>query len=55
MKQRGKKKETKRGVNMSFSELVQRIVQRDTNGAEQKVEKPKQKKVMPKLPRRRRK
>jgi len=32
MKKRGKKVESKRGVNMSFSELVQRIVQRETNG-----------------------
>ncbi len=32
MKKRGKKVESKRGVNMSFSELVQRIVQRDDAG-----------------------
>jgi hypothetical protein len=53
MNQRNKNKETKLGVNMSFSELVQRIVQRDANGAEQKLEKPKQKKAAPKSPRRR--
>jgi hypothetical protein len=45
MKRRGKKLESKRGVNMSFSELVQRIVQRDTNGAQQELEKPKRKKA----------
>jgi len=55
MKQRAKKLESKRGVKMSFSELVQRIAQRDTNGAEPELEKPKQKKAMPKLRKRRRK
>ncbi len=55
MKKRGKKVESKRGVNMSFSELVQRIVQRETNGTEQEPEKSKQKKVTPNLPRRRKK
>jgi hypothetical protein len=46
MKRRGKKLESKRGVNMSFSELVQRIGQRDTHGPQQElVEKPKQKKA----------
>ena len=54
MNQRVKKKGTKLGVNMPFGELVQRIVQRDANGAEQKLEKPKKKNVAPKSPRRRR-
>ena len=53
MNQRGKKPGPKLGVNMSFSDLVQRIVQKDTNVAEQKLEKPKQKEATPKLPRRR--
>jgi hypothetical protein len=55
MNQRGKKPRSKLGVNMSFSDLVQCIIQRDANGAEQKLEKPKQKEATPKLPRRRRK
>ena len=55
MNQRGKKPGYKLGVNMSFSDLVQCIVQRDANGAEQKLEKPKEKEATPKLPRRRRK
>jgi hypothetical protein len=46
MKRRGKKLESKRGVNMSFSELVQRIDQRDTNRAQQDgLVKPKGKRV----------
>ena len=53
MVQGSRKKGTKRGVNMSFSELVQRLVQRNTNGAVQDLEEPKQKKVAPKKPRRR--
>ena len=40
MNQRGKKPGSKLGVNMSFSDLVQCIVQRDANEAEQKLEKP---------------
>jgi hypothetical protein len=55
MNRRGEKPRSKLGVNMSFSDLVQRIVQRDANGVEQKLEKPKQKEATPKLPRRRRK
>ena len=46
MKHRGKKLQSKRGVNMPFSELVQRIIQRDTNGAQQELdEKPKRKRA----------
>jgi hypothetical protein len=55
MNQRGKKPGSKLGVNMSFSDLVQCIVQRDANEAEQKLEKPTQKEATPKPPRRRRK
>ena len=47
MKRHGKKLETKRDTGMSFSELVQRIVQRDANGLEQELEKPKPKKATP--------
>ena len=39
MKQRGRNLRSKRSVNMSFSELVQRIVQNDTNATEQYIEK----------------
>jgi hypothetical protein len=52
MNQRGKKAVSRPGVNISFSELVQRIAQRDTKGAEQNLEDPKQKRAKPKLPRR---
>jgi hypothetical protein len=38
MKHRDKKPQSKRGVNMPFSELVKRIVQRDTNGAQQQLD-----------------
>jgi hypothetical protein len=55
MNQRGKKPGSKLGVNMSFGDLVQCIVQRNANGAEHKLEKPKQKEATPKLRRRRRK
>ncbi len=55
MNQRGKKLDFKPGVNISFSELVERIAQRDTKGADQKLEKPKQKKAKLKNPRRGRK
>jgi hypothetical protein len=53
MNRRGEKPGSKLGVNMSFSDLVQRIIQRDANGVEQKLEKPKQKEATAKLPRRR--
>jgi hypothetical protein len=52
MNQRDKKPDSRRGVNISFSELVQRIAQKDTKGAEQD---PKQKRAKPKLPRRQKK
>ena len=52
MRQRGKKLESKRTVNMSFSELVQRIGQNEMNGSELKLERPKQKRTTSKLPRR---
>ena len=52
MNRRGKKLVSKLGVNMSFSELVQRIDQRDTNGAEEKGEKRNRKKETSKLLRR---
>jgi hypothetical protein len=55
MNQRGKKAVSRPGVNISFSELVQRIAQRDTKGVEQKLEDPKQKRAKPKLPRRQKK
>jgi hypothetical protein len=55
MNQRGKKPDSRPGVNISFSELVQRIAQRDTKAVKQKLEKPKQTKAKPKLPGRRRK
>jgi hypothetical protein len=55
MNQRGKKPDSRPGVNISFSELVQRIAQRDTKGAEQKLEDSKQKRAKPKLPRRQKK
>lgn len=55
MNRRRKKLESKLGVNMSFSELIQRIAQRDANAAEPKLEERKQKKARPKLPGRRRK
>jgi hypothetical protein len=55
MNQRGKKPVSRPGVNISFSELVQRIAQRDTKGAEQNLEDPKQKRAKPKLPRRKKK
>ena len=51
MRQRGKKLELKRTVNMSFSELVQRIVQKEMNGSEPGLEKPKRKKTTSELPR----
>jgi hypothetical protein len=38
MKQRGIKSSVR--LNMSFSELVQRIIERDTNGAQEKLDKP---------------
>jgi hypothetical protein len=44
MNRYGKKKGAKLGVNMPFSELVQRIAQRDVIGPEQKIKKPKRKK-----------
>jgi len=50
MRQRSKKLKSKRTVNMSFSELVQRIVQKEINGAEPELKKAKQKSS--KLPRR---
>jgi len=55
MNRRGKKSDSRLGVNISFSELVQRMAQRDTKGAEQKLEDPKQKRAKPKLPRRQKK
>jgi hypothetical protein len=55
MNRRGKKSDSRPGVNISFSELVQRIAQRDTKGAEQNLEDPKQKRAKPKLPRRQKK
>jgi len=46
MKRRRKKLESKRGVNMSFSELVQRIGQRGTPAPQQDlVERPERKKA----------
>ena len=53
MNQDDKKKGAKLRANMSFRELVQRIVQRDAVGPEQKLKKPKQKKAAPKTARRR--
>ena len=55
MKRHGKKLETKRDKSMSFSELVQRIIQRDASGAEQEIQKPKTKKGNPNLARCRKK
>ena len=55
MRQRDKKLEFKCNVNMSFSELVQRIVQKQMNGSEPELQKPKRKKTTSKLPRRREK
>lgn len=52
MNRRGKKLVSQLGVNMSFSELVQRIDQKDTNGAVEKGERLTRKKVTPKLLRR---
>jgi hypothetical protein len=53
MKQRGKKLASKLRLNMSFSELIQRIIERDTNGAQEKLDKPKRKTTTAKLPKRR--
>ncbi len=53
MKQSGKKLTSKLRLNMSFSELVQRIIERDANGAQEKLEKPKRKTATTKRPRRR--
>ena len=55
VKQRGKNPETKRGVNMSFRELVQRIDQGNTNGAKPGLENSKQSKTTPKLRKRQKK
>ena len=55
MNQRGKKPDSRPGVNISFSELVQRIAHRDTKEVEQKLEHPKQKRAKPKLPKRQKK
>jgi hypothetical protein len=55
MKQRDKKLASKPRLNMSFSELVQRIIQKDLNGEQEKLDKPKQKKTTPVRPRRRKK
>jgi hypothetical protein len=55
MNQRGKKPDSRPGANISFSELVQRIAQKDTKGVEQKLEDPKQKRAKPKPPRRQKK
>jgi len=37
---------------MSFGELIQRIIERDTNRAEEKLDKPKRKMTTAKLPNR---
>ena len=51
MKRHGKKLETKGDKSMSFSEFVQRIIQRDASGVEQEIQKPKTKKGNPNLAR----
>ena len=50
MKQRGRKLASKPRLNMSFSELVQRIIQKDLNGEQEKLDKPRQKKTTPMRP-----
>ena len=50
MKQRARKLASKPRLNMSFSELVQRIVQKDLNGEQEKLDKPRQKKTTPMRP-----
>ena len=48
-KQRGKKLASKLRLNMSFSELIQRIIERDANGAQEKLDKPKRKTTKAKI------
>jgi hypothetical protein len=55
MNRRCKKLKSKPSVNMSFSELIQRISQRDANAAEPKLQGRKQETAKLKLPGRRKK
>jgi hypothetical protein len=47
-----KKPASRLRLNMSFGELIQRIIERDTNSAEEKLDKLKRKMTTAKLPNR---